>query len=329
MKITRKGWNGVVDAVLTAGFVTTFFVDLTGLSLHQWLGLLLLFLVACHVMLHRSWCRAAAGKAFRKLPLRMRTYCLIDAALLASLLISLVAGLVISTWLNLVLLNDPFWRDLHIDSSYATLLLASVKLVVKFGYNRRRVKRRMPGLWGTSGGFEATPQGLTATPMLATQPLRMGSPMTRRRALATVAVAGMAVLAPLHGLWSGKDLLEASLPKEQQSSNAPPPETLPQADLQAYSESTRPAGRREPPESVTTERAGTSIEPPVIPASPIPEVVFTAPPPASREVAHAEKAVANENACSVQCSRQCVWPEGCRRYVDANGNGRCDLGECQ
>lgn len=33
-------------------------------------------------------------------------------------------------------------------------------------------------------------------------------------------------------------------------------------------------------------------------------------------------------ACSVRCPRNCSFPGRCRKYVDSNGNGKCDLGEC-
>ena len=33
-------------------------------------------------------------------------------------------------------------------------------------------------------------------------------------------------------------------------------------------------------------------------------------------------------ACFQQCPRGCSYPGHCRRYTDANGNNRCDLGEC-
>ncbi len=33
-------------------------------------------------------------------------------------------------------------------------------------------------------------------------------------------------------------------------------------------------------------------------------------------------------ACTVRCNRRCTYPGHCRRFVDANNNGRCDLGEC-
>jgi hypothetical protein len=34
------------------------------------------------------------------------------------------------------------------------------------------------------------------------------------------------------------------------------------------------------------------------------------------------------SACSVRCNKGCSYPGRCRRYVDTNNNGRCDLGEC-
>jgi hypothetical protein len=33
-------------------------------------------------------------------------------------------------------------------------------------------------------------------------------------------------------------------------------------------------------------------------------------------------------SCVVRCRRGCSYPGHCRRYVDDNGNGRCDFGEC-
>ena len=35
-----------------------------------------------------------------------------------------------------------------------------------------------------------------------------------------------------------------------------------------------------------------------------------------------------EEDCIVRCRRGCTFPGECRHYVDDDGNGRCDLGEC-
>lgn len=76
-----------------------------------------------------------------------------------------------------------------------------------------------------------------------------------------------------------------------------------------------PAGESGPAagiESVTTREAEASIEPAVTPATP-----ETSPDSAGEPA-----------GCVIRCARGCSYPGQCRRYVDANNNGRCDLGEC-
>ena len=34
------------------------------------------------------------------------------------------------------------------------------------------------------------------------------------------------------------------------------------------------------------------------------------------------------STCRVRCNKRCSYPGHCRKYVDSNGNGKCDLGEC-
>jgi len=34
------------------------------------------------------------------------------------------------------------------------------------------------------------------------------------------------------------------------------------------------------------------------------------------------------SSCVQRCPGGCSYPGRCKRYTDANGNGRCDLGEC-
>lgn len=42
----------------------------------------------------------------------------------------------------------------------------------------------------------------------------------------------------------------------------------------------------------------------------------------------ASSSTASSASCQVRCNRRCSYPGHCRRYTDANQNGRCDLGEC-
>lgn len=45
-------------------------------------------------------------------------------------------------------------------------------------------------------------------------------------------------------------------------------------------------------------------------------------------VSTAEATATTSSTCTVLCNRGCSFPGQCRRYVDANANGRCDRGEC-
>jgi len=42
----------------------------------------------------------------------------------------------------------------------------------------------------------------------------------------------------------------------------------------------------------------------------------------------ASSSTTSATTCQVRCNRRCSYPGHCRRYTDANQNGRCDLGEC-
>ena len=48
---TKQKTNWWIDLVLFAGFIVTFFMDLTGMELHQWIGILVGFRAAYHLLL--------------------------------------------------------------------------------------------------------------------------------------------------------------------------------------------------------------------------------------------------------------------------------------
>jgi hypothetical protein len=52
------------------------------------------------------------------------------------------------------------------------------------------------------------------------------------------------------------------------------------------------------------------------------------PQPQTTAAAIASNSSQSATTCQVQCNRRCSYPGRCRRYVDANQNGRCDWGEC-
>jgi len=127
MNQKSKWW---VDVFLFGSFIVTFFFDLTGLILHQWIGFAVCILAAYHLLSHWKWVRAVSKHFFDKLTNRSRLYYLIDVVMAVGFSIVLVTGMVISTWLNLSLTNFTEWLTLHIVASIITLLVTLLKIGV-------------------------------------------------------------------------------------------------------------------------------------------------------------------------------------------------------
>ena len=74
----------LIDAVLFAGLIAAFFLDLTGLELHQWIGISGGALALYHLLAHWQWVGAVTERFFGRTSNKARLYYLINAALLAN-----------------------------------------------------------------------------------------------------------------------------------------------------------------------------------------------------------------------------------------------------
>lgn len=122
-----KWWVG---ATLFGGFLLTFFMDLTGLALHQWLGVFVGVLILYHLLTHLDWINAVAERLFGGTSNRSRLYLLIDILLACGFGLIISTGLLMSTWFEIPLVNYEFWRFSHNLISITTLLLVALKLVL-------------------------------------------------------------------------------------------------------------------------------------------------------------------------------------------------------
>lgn len=120
--------NYGMDALLWVGFLAAFFLDLTGVEGHQWLGLGVAAFSAYHLILHWNWVKAVTQKLFGQVAGQAKAYYVLDALLMVGLGLISVTGLLISTWLGLELVNYAVWLDLHILISVATLLALVLKI---------------------------------------------------------------------------------------------------------------------------------------------------------------------------------------------------------
>src|SRR5512137_2410046 len=112
--------NWLIDAALFGGFLLAQWLDLTGLPVHQWLGLGVAALAGYHLAAHWGWVKAVTGRLFGRTSRQARTFYAVDAGLAAGFAAILVTGLVISTWLNLALTSYAAWRTVHVVASVVT-----------------------------------------------------------------------------------------------------------------------------------------------------------------------------------------------------------------
>ncbi|MHB0875373.1 MAG: hypothetical protein ACYC5O_04935 [Anaerolineae bacterium] len=286
----------IVDAVLLLGFLAALALDVTGLPLHQWLGVGIAALASYHLLVHRDWVASVTRRFFGQTGGRARLYYAIDAALLLGLLAITVSGLVISTWLNLPLANYEAWRVTHVAASLASLWLAVVKLGLHWRWIAAVARRHV---------LPAIPAARTPAPVPATVPASTG----RRDFLKLV--GGVGTLAALATASVLDDRADALAPTAVVYLDSPTATATPSATAEPTASASAAATATDSPGASAT---GTETATAVASATPT-AVAATA-------------TVQQATTCTVRCPRGCSYPGQCRRYVDSDGNKKCDLGEC-
>jgi len=127
---TKHTSHWLIDAALFTGLIAAFFLDLTGLELHQWLGAGIGVIATYHLLVHWQWVAAVTNRFFGKTSTRSRSYYLLNLAILAGFFTITFSGLVISSWLDLTLNNMESWLTIHILASISTLILVTLKIVL-------------------------------------------------------------------------------------------------------------------------------------------------------------------------------------------------------
>jgi hypothetical protein len=182
---TKQKTRWWVDAVLFIGFIATFFLDFTGVELHQLIGVFGGALAVYHLLSHWDWVSAVTQRFFGRTSGKARQYYVIDAVMLIGFVVIAGTGLVISTWLNLTLTHFTTWLTVHIAASIITLLV----LVLKLTLHSR---------WIASAARGAFALQAPQPSRLAVAPVRAGSrPVSRREFLEVMGVAGAASLLAL------------------------------------------------------------------------------------------------------------------------------------
>ncbi|MBA4384322.1 MAG: hypothetical protein C0410_06270 [Anaerolinea sp.] len=291
MKNQKINW--LLDVTILLGFLVSFFLNLTGLAVHQWLGVAVFLAIVMHLVNHWSWVKCVFSKFFKKTSTRSRAYAMIDGLLLYGFVMIIETGLVISTWFNLNLANYEVWLDIHIYSSISTLILA----VLKVGLHWRWIAKTASKLF--SPALKLNPQVLTAAPQV--------SDVSRRDFLVTMGLVGLGSALAISNVLPSLKKVSASTEVAQSND---PAATTAATQAQPTASSTQMQAATAAPTEAATALPSATAQPTAVPTS--------APTAQSGLV------------CYATCPKRkhCSFPGDCGRYTDSDGNGKCDLGEC-
>jgi hypothetical protein len=289
--------NWLLDSLLLALLLTLFYLDFTGIDLHQWLGLALGGFSLVHFLLHRKWVLAVVNNTHRPAAKKVNLFFGLDLAIFLGLSLTLFTGLVISTWFNLVLQNLDAWVNVHISFSIVTLLLAVLKIGLHSQWILKTFQRTVrPGAYKTSSPV------LRSTSTVAAQG-RKG--VSRRQFLVMMGTVSLASALAIYNSLNHNRVGQAEASTGQEGTNPETPEPIVSSTVVST----------EPQVTVTSTATGT-MSPSATPTS----IVADLSDPSSGSGV--------SGSCMVRCNHGCSYPGRCRRYVDTNSNQKCDLGEC-
>lgn len=121
----------VLDIVMTVLFIALMNTAITGLNLHEIIGLGLCGGFLAHKLLNLDWIKRMIRKLRDKSAgNKLKVMLFVDALLLAGMTLIVVSGIFISevVFIQFNLLSTLPWKEIHLISSYGTLILIAVHL---------------------------------------------------------------------------------------------------------------------------------------------------------------------------------------------------------
>lgn len=120
-----------LDVVITIIFILLMDVFLTGLLLHEILGLAIFGLFFIHKLLNWSWIKGITKRFFDKnIKAKTKVMYVLDILLVIGISVTTLSGILISVELFPFLASDDsiFWTNLHISFSYISFIIISLHI---------------------------------------------------------------------------------------------------------------------------------------------------------------------------------------------------------
>lgn len=150
--------NLAVDVLALVAYAAAANPALTGIGLHEWIGLGALAVFFAHCALHAAWVSDTLSAAHRRIASARTANLTLDVLTLVALMTVIVSGLMVSgsvlLFFGLYADGYYFWDPLHAMSAKVLLALLIVHVVAHGGWLRRLFRKGRAG-----GGSERRRKG--------------------------------------------------------------------------------------------------------------------------------------------------------------------------
>lgn len=144
MTVSNKT-NLIFDSLVFLAFLVLANPDMTGLSIHEWLGVAFLAALLTHLVLHWEWIAQVTLSFFQKLWHASRLNYVINLLFLVLMTGALFSGLMISesvlAFLGISVERSPVWQELHHTLSDASMLVLGLHLALHWKWIVNSLRR--------------------------------------------------------------------------------------------------------------------------------------------------------------------------------------------
>ena len=145
-----------VDALLFALFVVVVNVPLTGLAIHEWLGIGIAIAVVVHILQHANWVVTTTRRLLFSTSLQNRVNYVLVVGIFIGFVSIIVSGLLISEvalpWIGITPPGGSFWLWLHLASVGWIIWLTAIHLAVNWRWIASASDRLIFKRFARSGG---------------------------------------------------------------------------------------------------------------------------------------------------------------------------------
>jgi len=146
--MSRRAFEFWLDALLLVLFVLALSPRMTGLALHEWIGIVFGLPVVVHLLLSWTWITGAIRRVFASAGSRARVNLLLNATLFVLIAVEIVSGVAISQVagpsLGFATINDRSWRALHNQTLNLTHLVVGLHVAMNWQWIVAALRGRSP-----------------------------------------------------------------------------------------------------------------------------------------------------------------------------------------